>query len=86
MIIVDMTPPTCVRRRGNRTGTYLRGLSNAERRQSMYNYIEIVHGWSMEEFIHHFATAKPRPCAHTAKTRKTLRKAIFEQPEVRKIF
>jgi hypothetical protein len=42
----------------------------------------------MEGLIHRVATAKPRrPYAHMAKTRvKTLRKAIFEQPEGRKIF
>lgn len=72
--------------RGNWTGTYLRGLSNAERLQSICDYIEIVHGWSMEEFIYYFAAAEAPHYAHTPNTAvKTLHKAIFEQPEVRKI-
>jgi hypothetical protein len=62
-------------------------LSQAERLQSIYHFLNDAHRWSIKDFIQSMATAQSVPYAHTAKTRiKALRKDVVEQPEVWELF
>lgn len=79
--------PTRARHTRHRASEYIPGLSQAERLQSIYKFLNDAHRWSIKDFIQNMATAQSVRYAHNAKTRiKNLRKAILEQPQVRKIF
>lgn len=80
-------PTSSTRRPGNRASGYLPGLSDGERLQSIYQFMNTAHRWSIKDFIRHMATAQSVPYAHNARARvKTMRKAIMEQSEVQQIF
>src|SRR3954453_9483041 len=70
-------PTTPVRGNKNHTWAYMTGLSDAERLQSVYEFLRSAHRWSLKDFIRYIAVKDRVPYAHSAKTRvKQLRKAI----------